>query len=274
MIRIALIRGEKDYISKKQYTYGRNDIYRQGELPDCINRWTDVYGVDYFEFRQRLRDRCLEKFKSGWDYVFQNYEDFCRFLKSGVHDLGDDVMFYSQDDDDLLVINLEHSILREQSTKESTFFEWPFYTALLPHGSVKEFWPEDDITQSNHALLYFKKEDLHLFRNPGLGKLRPAYHGTDETNGVNHLFYHLHWNEFKRSGKTKYCRLPRGKYSLNFLHLSSLSYIREPDAEFGKDVIYKCLETLGRVKVHAFPDMPKSVVDMIEIEYKNLLDVQ
>ena len=248
MKKVCLIRGEKNYIENKQYTYCKKKRrYKKGTSPqECIDKWSEIYEVNYFDFKAQIREIVLDNIESfNFDITLYNYHEFIDFL--GDRDLDEDVLFYSQDDDDIIISDPVDVVIDDRTC----FYEWLFYTVNLTNSETNIYIDNKYGVQSNHSLIYFNKEDLNILHDP-FPDNSPIWHSNKKFKDINynHFLYHMNLNEFKGNCRTDYYRTAK-QYTINFIQPSSLSYIRNNihNIKDPRSIIEETVECLDHLSV-------------------------
>lgn len=260
MKKICLIRGEKNYIINRKFTYDKRSY-----LNSVIKKWSDIIEYDYWEFRQKLRDITISNVeKQNFDKIFYSYEDLYFHLMFEKQD--EDILFFALDDDDIILTD----VFKDISYKTSNIKVWDWLFVHLPEGSYKQC--KDEVIQSNHCSLYIKKEDIEkyilvnkkIFNYPGrdhtfqviikdyykqlisLNNIKRFIRNKISKKNINHLFYHTGLDYL-----TKCTILPqfytKEIKTINFLHVSSVTnLVRLKDLDLIKYTVSESLNTLER----------------------------
>lgn len=259
MLKICLIRGEKNYLDKRKYTYSINKDFNH-----IIDKWSNALNYNYWDFRSKLRDITIDNIKSqNFDLIFYNYEDFYYYIM--FNNIEDDILFYGQDDDDLIISENLGENWDNVLYNQSYLFVWDWLFANLPERSFRR--EKDTVIQSNHCFLFIKKEDIKtylnikddIFRYHGLSSLFNKdflYNFTSVKKSLNyltnklqnrnpyHLYYHMGIDRLSKTTKI-FQHYTKDLYSINFNHISSITNLREIE-DFGllKFTVNECINSI------------------------------
>lgn len=279
MLKICLIRGEKDYLSKSKYTYSTKE-----DINYIIDKWSDTLNYNYWDFRAQLRNITIDNIKDQkFDLIFYNYEDFYDYIM--FNNINDDILFFSQDDDDIFLNKNWNNILYN----ESNIFIWDWLFANLPENST--YRGKDIVIQSNHSFLFIKKEDIKLYltvkeqmfnyygKNIRLRK-QFFYNFTNIKKGLKylsnkienrtpyHLYYHMGLDKLSKTTNIIQ-HYSKEIHTINFNHISSITNLRKiEDFNLLKFTVKECINSIDNL-ISKY-DIKSNSIYNIKILYEQL----
>ena len=270
MEKICLIRSEKDYLKYKNFNYDKSN-----DKQEVIREWESVFNFDYWQLRSLLRDVVVENVnKFTWDKVFYDYDEFGYYINE--KKFKDDLILYSQDDDDVLIKDIP---ITNDLKNEPIHYIWRWIFVDLPYLQLNENYKTctDEIVQSNHSYLYIPKTDLdkHLY-NPVLESTKPP--GWEKTpihsifeRPAGHLYYHAFIDQYVRQKNIKRIEDPQCVCALNFCNLTSITTLRNHKGKMKKlkSMVEPIIDYLD--KMHEWFHLDMATVYRLKAVYAHLL---
>tara|TARA_R110000824_G_scaffold235503_1_gene424295 strand:- start:567 stop:1391 length:825 start_codon:yes stop_codon:yes gene_type:complete len=169
--KILHIRGDKDYIH-----YKNNLLYKRVDVKHIDNNlsknkvlkkedndpffklrrifllWDDCLNVNYFPFRQKLRDICITAIKklNYFDTILYNDEEYLDFI---INNKQNEFIIFSQDDDDIIL----PEIYNIDINPGLNIYLWGAIDFLKQINNIKFYNQQGKKVKSNHFCNFYKE---------------------------------------------------------------------------------------------------------------------
>ena len=152
----------KDKVLRKKNPHGKERGITHSEqqqaiffgFKQVILLWNEAFNVDYFLFRQKLRDISIKSIKDVkfFDKIIYNDTEYVSFIKNNTLD---DFVMFSQDDDDIILPSI-HDI---QINPGLNIYLWPTIDFENPYTKIRYINQRNKKVKSSHYCNYYQNNN-------------------------------------------------------------------------------------------------------------------
>ena len=168
--KILYIRGDKDYIHYKNNllyeradvkhidnTLSKNKVLKNENIDPFFGLrrifllWDNCLNINYFSFRQKLRDICITDIKklNYFDTILYNDEEYLDFINNKQNEF----IIFSQDDDDIILPEIYNIDIHPGLN----VYLWGAIDFLKQINNIKFYNQQGKKIKSNHFCNYYKE---------------------------------------------------------------------------------------------------------------------